>query len=100
MSNGDKHAESSPTDGLSSLLQRALIGACTLIIGLAGALVGVWGGHFEKRFDEFRDGQRAIWQVLNDRASIPSRTAELEKRTDEQERRIRDLEITNGRSRH
>ncbi len=81
------------------LLQKALIGACTLIVTLCGLVIGVWSSGLETAVTEVRDGQRAIWRVIGERASLPSRTDELERRTEDQEQRLRRAEAKLDRNR-
>lgn len=77
---------------ISALFSRPFLGACSLVLLLAGVVVGVWSSAIERDIN-------AIRTVLNERASLIPRTAELEKRTDDQEERIRDLERQSWRSR-
>lgn len=77
---------------ISALFSRPFLGACGLVVVLAGVVVGVWSSQIERDLN-------AIRAVLNERASLIPRTAELEKRTDDQEDRIRDLERQSWRSR-
>ena len=86
-------------DQSTSLLQKAFIGACTIIVSLCGLVVGLWSHSLETAVTEVRDSQRAIWRIIGERASLPARTAELEKRSDDQERRLREAEVKIGRSR-
>lgn len=77
---------------LSALKDKALYLLGCTVIALGGVVIGVWSSRIEDSFGEIRDGQRLIWQTLNDRASLPQRTATLEQRAEDQERRLRELE--------
>jgi len=70
---------------LSALLSRPFIGACSLVIVLAGAVVG-------DKFIAIKDDLTEIRGILNSRADLPPRTAELERRDTDKEDRIRALE--------
>lgn len=95
-----QNKDPSGSEWRASVLQWALGGTCSIIIGLTGTLAGVWGGHMEKHIDEIHNGQRAVWTVLNERASLPPRIAELEKRTEDQEQRLREIERMTPQRKH
>lgn len=77
---------------ISALFSRPFLGACSLVLVLAGVVVGVWSSAIERDIN-------AIRAVLNERASLIPRTTELEKRTEDQEERLRDLERQSWRNR-
>jgi len=77
---------------ISALFSRPFLGACSLVLVLAGVVVGVWSSAIERDIN-------AIRLVLNERASLLPRVAELEKRTDEQKEQIRELERDHWRNR-
>lgn len=84
----------------ATLLSKGLVAAGGAIITLCGLVVGLWSSGIEKDVRDTRDAQRAIWQVLNDRADLKPRVAELEKRDGDKEDRLRAVEkhsYTNGR---
>ena len=86
--------------GIASLISKGFLAACGIIISLCGLVVGLWSHGIEKDLRDIRDAQRAIWQTLNDRADVKQRIAELEKRTVDQEERLRGVEqhsYRNGR---
>ena len=70
---------------ISALFSRPFIGACGLILVLCGVVVGVWSSTMEKDISDIR-------RILDERATLPPRTAELERRTEDQEQRLRTLE--------
>jgi len=77
---------------LNALFSRPFLGACSLVLVLAGVVVGVWSSAIERDLT-------AIRSTLNERANLIPRTAELEKRTDDQEERLRELERQSWRTR-
>ncbi len=86
--------------GIASLISKGFLAACGIIISLCGLVVGLWSHGIEKDLRDIRDAQQAIWQVLNDRADLKPRVAELEKRDGDKEDRLRAVEkhsYTNGR---
>ena len=70
---------------LSALLSRPFLGACGLVIVLAGAVVG-------DKFIAIKDDLTEIRVILNSRADLPPRTAELERRDTDKEGRLREIE--------
>jgi hypothetical protein len=79
-----------PTDSterkeLSALLSRPFLGACSLVIVLSGAVVG-------DKFVSIKDDIAEIRVILNSRADLPPRTAELERRDTDKEGRLREIE--------
>jgi hypothetical protein len=70
---------------LSALLSRPFLGACGLVIVLAGAVVG-------DKFIAIKDDLTEIRVILNSRADLPPRTAELERRDADKEGRLREIE--------
>ena len=79
MSNSDEQRE------LSALLSRPFIGACGVIILLAGGFGGYWLSGVKEDLAEIR-------VILNSRADIPWRTAELERRATDEEKRLLEVE--------
>ena len=79
MSNADEQRE------LSALLSRPFLGACGLILILAGSFGGYWISGVKEDITEIR-------AILNSRADIPPRTAELERRDADKEGRLREVE--------
>ena len=75
----------SESDEIKVLFSRPFLGACSLCLVLCGVVVGLWSHAIERDLDEIRN-------TLNDRASLIPRTAELEKRLDDQEGRLRAVE--------
>ena len=84
----------------AQLLGKGFLAACGVIVTLCGVVIGLWSHGIEKDLVDIRDSQRAIWATLNDRATIGPRTAELEKRTDDQEDRLRAIEKQTYRNGH
>jgi len=75
------------------IFSRPFIGVCGVCIALCGVVVGLWSSAIERDLNEIR-------ATLNARASLPPRTIELERRTDDQEGRLRAIErqmYQNGR---
>jgi hypothetical protein len=70
---------------LSALLSRPFLGACGLVIVLAGAVVG-------DKFIAIKDDLTEIRVILNSRADLPPRTTELERRDADKEGRLREIE--------
>jgi hypothetical protein len=70
---------------ISALLSRPFIGACSLVIVLAGAVVG-------DKFIAIKDDLTEIRATLNSRADLPPRTTELERRDADKEGRLREIE--------
>lgn len=70
---------------LSALLSRPFLGACSLILVLAGAVVGNWISGVKEDLVDIRT-------TLNSRADLPPRTAELERRDADKEGRLRAVE--------
>ena len=77
--------ESDERKELSALLSRPFLGACSLVLVLAGMVVGIWSSGIKQDITDIRD-------TLKERASLIPRTAELEKRTEDQEERLRHVE--------
>lgn len=79
-----------PTDAterkeLSALLSRPFLGACSLVVVLAGVVMGNWVSGVKQDLVEIRT-------TLNNRADLPPRTAELERRDTDKEGRLREIE--------
>lgn len=70
---------------LSALLSRPFLGACSLVVVLAGVVVGVWASGIKEDI-------ASIKSTLNERADLPPRTAELERRDVDKEGRLREVE--------
>jgi len=68
------------------------LGACALVVSVGGLAIGLWSESLDQRLADIRNTQQAQWRILGERASLVPRTAELEKRTDDQEIRLRELE--------
>ena len=68
------------------------LGASSLVLTIGGMAVGFWSESIDKRLEDIHATQQAQWRILGDRASLVPRTAELEKRTEDQEQRLRELE--------
>jgi hypothetical protein len=73
------------TDEIDALFSRPFLGACGLVIVLAGAVVG-------DKFIAIKDDLTEIRVILNSRADLPPRTAELERRDADKEGRLREIE--------
>jgi len=70
---------------INALFSRPFLGACSLILVLCGVVVGIWSAGIEKDLASIR-------AILNERAALAPRTAELERRTEDQEQRLRAIE--------
>ena len=81
------------TDEIDALFSRPFLGACGIIIALCGMVVGLWSSSIERDINGIR-------LTLNERASLIPRTTELEKRTDDQEGRLREIERSLYRNGH
>jgi len=68
------------------------LGASSLVLTIGGMAIGFWSESLDKRLEDIRATQQAQCRILGDRASLLPRTAELEKRTEDQEQRLRELE--------
>ena len=74
------------------------IGACGLVVSVGGLAIGLWSESLDQRLADIRNTQQAQWRILGERSSLVPRTAELEKRTEDQEQRLRELERRQWRS--
>lgn len=90
--NNMDHDDEAAQQAWTGLYRWLFTGACAVILGLAGTLVGVWSSGVEQALVTLRTTQDAIWKTVNERNSLPGRTSEVERRTDDQEARIRVLE--------
>lgn len=70
---------------LSALLSRPFLWAASSVIVLTGVAVG-------DKFAAIKDDITEIRIILNSRADLPTRTAELERRDTDKEGRIREIE--------
>lgn len=70
------------------------------ILALGGMAVGLWSRALDQRLDNLLEAQRKQWSILSERASLIPRTAELEKRADDQEDRLREVEKQTYRHGH
>ena len=77
---------------LSALLSRPFLGACSIIIVLLGGFGGFW-------LSGVRENLAKIFLILDSRADIPWRTAELERREADKERRLQEIEREHWTSR-
>ena len=87
------HERDATAQEVKVIFSRPFLGACGLIIALCGVVVGLWSSAIERDLNEIR-------ATLNAHASLPPRTIELERRTDDQEGRLRAIErqmYQNGR---
>ena len=66
------------------------IGACSLILAIGGYVVG-------DTLTGLRTELKEVRQVLDSRSSLAPRLDSLERQSDDQERRIREVEIWKGR---
>jgi hypothetical protein len=66
--------------------------ACGAIIAIGGLAIGLWSKSLDDRLDGLSNGQRKQWEVLSERASLSPRLSELERKTEDQEERLRILE--------
>ena len=74
-----------PPQELQVLFSRPFLGLCGALLTLCGLVIGIWSNGIQKDLDDIR-------RILNERATIPPRTGELERRTDDQEQRLRAIE--------
>jgi len=74
-------------NGVGPTWRYVALGACGLVLTVGGLAIGLWSESLDKRLED-----QAQWRILSERASLIPRTAELEKRTDDQEQRLRELE--------
>ena len=77
-------------DGVSWRL--VAFGACGLVLTFGGMAVGLWSQSLDKRLDDIAANQVKQWEVLNSRASLAPRLERIERETEDQEQRIRQLE--------
>ena len=70
----------------------AFTGACSLVLLIGGVAIGLWSQSLDRRLSDIADSQARQWQILNERASLPPRLGEVERRTDDQEQRLRQIE--------
>lgn len=70
----------------------ALAGACSLVLLIGGMAVGLWSRALDQRLEDMANNQHKQWEVINERASLPPRLGEVERRTDDHEQRLRQVE--------
>lgn len=77
---------------LSALLSRPFLGACSLILVLTGLVMGNWINGVKADLADIR-------ATLDRRADLPPRTSELERRDQDKEERLREIEREHWRFR-
>jgi hypothetical protein len=79
-------------DSWSGFYRWALTGACSGILLIGGMAIGLWSQSIDRRLDDIATSQNKQWDVLNERASLPTRVNEGERRTEDLEQRLRQVE--------
>ena len=79
-------------EGWTEFYKWALAGSCSLVILVAGMAIGLWSRSLDRRLDDIASSQIKQWEIINERASLPPRLGEIERRTDDQEQRLRQIE--------
>ena len=70
---------------IQAVYSRPFLALCGVVASLCGVVIGLWSSSVEREL-------AGIHKILDERASVPPRTAELERRTDEQDKQLGDHE--------
>lgn len=79
----------SSANEIKVIFSRPFLGACGIIVALCGYVIGLWATAIEQDRQETRVAITDIRRILDERATLTTRTAELERRTEDQEQRLR-----------
>jgi hypothetical protein len=73
-----------PTQEIQVFLTRPFLAVCGALLAVCGMVVGLWSSAIERDINEIRG-------TLNERAELPSRVTQLEKRDNEDKTDIAEL---------
>lgn len=98
---GKEHGESymrdeEPEEETGPSWRLVALGACGLVVTLGGLAFGLWSRSLDQRLESIYLSQSKQWEVLNQRSSLAPRLDVVERQTEEQERRLREVEIRLG----
>ena len=68
------------------------LGACALVLSIGGLAVGLWSESLDKRLDDIRSTTLDLRRIVESRADLPARVAEVETEHKAIKEQVRTLE--------